>query len=59
MLDRDQTHYLANVMRARTGDEVALFNGRDGEWAARIDTLGKRAAELSVVRALRPLLAEP
>ncbi len=25
-----QTHYLLDVMRARLGDQVALFNGRDG-----------------------------
>lgn len=58
-LDRDQTHYLANVMRAVAGDEVALFNGRDGEWAARIEALGKRAAELIVVRGLRGQPVEP
>ena len=58
-LTRDQTHYLANVMRAAIGDEVALFNGRDGEWAARIDALGKRGADLAVVRATRQQVAEP
>jgi 16S rRNA (uracil1498-N3)-methyltransferase len=46
-------------MRAAIGDEVALFNGRDGEWAARIEALGKRGAELSVARAMRPQVAEP
>ena len=58
-LGREQTHYLAHVMRATPGDEVALFNGRDGEWAARIASLGKRGAELVVVRAIRPQVAEP
>jgi 16S rRNA (uracil1498-N3)-methyltransferase len=59
VLDRDQTHYLANVMRAAPGDEVALFNGRDGEWAAAIAAIGRRAAELSVSRRMRPQVAEP
>src|SRR5262245_17628502 len=27
-----QAHYLGNVMRLKPGSEVALFNGRDGEW---------------------------
>ena len=35
-LDKDQTHYLANVMRVKVGQTVALFNGTDGEWLAEI-----------------------
>src|SRR5215213_8677319 len=31
-----QAHYLGGVMRRGAGDPVLLFNGRDGEWAARI-----------------------
>lgn len=31
-----QSHYLLHVMRARTGDRVSLFNGRNGEWSARV-----------------------
>lgn len=53
-LERDQAHYLANVMRQKPGDEVALFNGRDGEWRAVIDSLSKREAVLSPVEHLRP-----
>ena len=34
--DRDQTNYLSNVLRLKAGDEVLLFNGRDGEWRARL-----------------------
>ncbi|MGH6889191.1 MAG: 16S rRNA (uracil(1498)-N(3))-methyltransferase [Rhizomicrobium sp.] len=37
-----QAHYLLHVMRARTGDRVSLFNGRDGEWLARIAEAGRR-----------------
>ena len=58
-LPREQTHYLANVMRAGVGDEVALFNGRDGEWVAQIAALGKRAAELGVVHFRYGQPAEP
>lgn len=36
-----QVHYLAHVMRLGPGDRVALFNGRDGEWSARLDSVGK------------------
>ncbi len=30
-VSKDQAHYLANVMRLKAGDELAVFNGRDGE----------------------------
>ena len=43
-----QAHYLRNVMRLKSGDEVALFNGRDGEWRARIDGLGKGWCSLAL-----------
>jgi len=33
-LTREQAHYLANVMRLKPGDELAVFNGRDGQAAA-------------------------
>jgi 16S rRNA (uracil1498-N3)-methyltransferase len=41
-----QTHYLLHVMRAKVGDRLNLFNGRDGEWDARIAEITKRACRL-------------
>ncbi|MES2471724.1 MAG: 16S rRNA (uracil(1498)-N(3))-methyltransferase [Pseudomonadota bacterium] len=41
-LDEGQTHYLLHVLRAKQGNLVALFNGRDGEWLAEITEAGKR-----------------
>lgn len=32
----DQFNYLANVLRMEDGAEILLFNGRDGEWLARL-----------------------
>jgi 16S rRNA (uracil1498-N3)-methyltransferase len=40
-LDRGQANYLTNVLRMRPGDPILLFNGRDGEWKARL-TEGRR-----------------
>ena len=40
-LAHDQSHYLRSVLRLGIGAEVAVFNGRDGEWSARIEALGK------------------
>lgn len=45
-LSRDQAHYLSGVMRLAAGAEIAVFNGRDGEWSARIESLSKRGGSL-------------
>lgn len=52
-LDRDQANYLFNVLRLAEGDPVLLFNGRDGEWRARVARLGKRGGILAVGERLR------
>ncbi|MGE5547155.1 MAG: 16S rRNA (uracil(1498)-N(3))-methyltransferase [Solirubrobacterales bacterium] len=57
-LPREQSHYLANVMRAEAGEAVAVFNGRDGEWLARLARVAKNAAELEVERQTRPQAPE-
>jgi len=54
-----QAHYLGTVMRRTAGDEVVLFNGTDGEWAARIATLRRGTASFVADRPLRPQAAEP
>ncbi len=54
-----QAHYLAGVMRRAPGDPVRLFNGRDGEWQARIETLRRGAALLRVGALIRPQAAGP
>ena len=41
--DRGQANYLLNVLRLKDGDALLLFNGRDGEWQARLAGTGKRA----------------
>ena len=59
VLTSAHTHYLRNVMRATPGDKVLLFNGRDGEWEASIQTLAKGSGP-AVPRALRcPQRLEP
>src|SRR3954467_7805098 len=47
-LDPERAHYLRHVLRLERGDRVALFNGRDGEWSARIDGFGKGWCSLAV-----------
>jgi 16S rRNA (uracil1498-N3)-methyltransferase len=45
-IEPPQAHYLLHVMRAKLGDRVLLFNGRDGEWRARIDQITRRTCVL-------------
>lgn len=49
-----QAHYLQTVLRLRLGDQVGLFNGRDGEWRAVLTSAGKRACTLTVDEQTRP-----
>ena len=58
-LAQEQTHYLKNVMRLKEGDALALFNGSDGEFRARIESFAKRAAQLRVEERLRAQQTEP
>jgi 16S rRNA (uracil1498-N3)-methyltransferase len=46
-------------MRRGPGDAVDLFNGRDGEFAARIETVRRDRANLRVDQQLRPQAPEP
>jgi 16S rRNA (uracil1498-N3)-methyltransferase len=50
----EQAHYLVSVMRLGEGDDLLAFNGRDGEWRARLAAAGRRAATLEVVGLVRP-----
>jgi len=54
-----QAHYLGTVMRRRAGDPLALFNGRDGEWLAHVDSVGRDRARLAVDGRLREQAPEP
>lgn len=53
-LDQGQSRYLAAVMRLTAGDEVLVFNGRDGEWAASVADVGKKVVLLKAERLTRP-----
>lgn len=58
-LERDQAHYLFGVMRLSAGAYVALFNGRDGEYLARVVEAGKRGGVLECESQSRPLQLPP
>ncbi|MEJ2377156.1 MAG: 16S rRNA (uracil(1498)-N(3))-methyltransferase [Pseudolabrys sp.] len=52
-LDRGQVNYLRNVLRLGDGDALLLFNGRDGEWRARLSGAGKKALAAEPAERLR------
>lgn len=51
--DADRLNYLLNVLRLREGDAVLLFNGRDGEWLARLENVARRSATLVATERMR------
>lgn len=48
-LGKDQSLYLAAVLRKSVGDEVVLFNGRDGAWRSRLTSDAKKSVMLEAV----------
>ena len=52
-LERNQSNYLGNVLRLAAGENILVFNGRDGEWQAQIAGR-KRPDALVIVTQTRP-----
>ena len=50
----DQAHHLINVMRAKLGDEVVLFDGQGNEFQTRIIDLAKKRLTLQRLATTRP-----
>lgn len=46
-------------MRLGIGGRVALFNGRDGEWLAKVAEAGKRGGTLAILEQSAPLVLPP
>jgi 16S rRNA (uracil1498-N3)-methyltransferase len=53
-LSENHSHYVQNVMRLKQDDTLLLFNGRDGEWKARIASMGKKMTHLILISQSRP-----
>jgi 16S rRNA (uracil1498-N3)-methyltransferase len=54
LLETDQAHYLAHVLRLRADDPLLVFNGTDGEWKARLGDTAKRRVVLTIETMVRP-----
>lgn len=48
-----QARYLTQVMRRGPGEELLVFNGRDGEWLAAVAEASRRATRLTLLRRTR------
>jgi 16S rRNA (uracil1498-N3)-methyltransferase len=55
----DQAHYLIRVMRLGLDAPLQVFNGRDGEWRARMAEVGKRGCVLAIESLARAQSAAP
>ena len=58
-LEREQAHYLFNVMRLSPGATIHVFNGQDGEWETTVIEAGKKRGLLQAVRQRRPQSEPP
>jgi len=55
----DQSRYLSQVMRMKLGDDLLVFNGRDGEWRATISEVLKKGLILKAEEQVRPQATVP
>lgn len=48
-LGSNASHHIGKVLRMAVGDELVVFNGRGGEWSARISAISKKAVEVALL----------
>ena len=53
-IEGQQAHYIVNVLRMAEGAELLVFNGRHGEWRARLAARSKKSATLTLAEQTRP-----
>jgi len=51
-LKKEQSHYLKDVMRLKTGDTFSVFNSQ-GEWNASVESYEKQGAKIKILEKLR------
>ncbi len=59
VLDKDQSNYLFAVMRLKTGAQILVFNGRDGEFLAEVASANKRGGMLACIEQTADLRLPP
>lgn len=53
-LPPDEAAHVARVLRLKAGDGLRVFNGRGGEWRARVESCAKTAVTVVVLEAATP-----
>ena len=53
VLDKNQSHYIVNVMRLRINAELLVFNGRDGEFLGKIINQAKKIIKIYLIKKVR------
>lgn len=54
-LPPDESHHLARVLRLVPGDEVAVFDGRGREFRARVSSVSRDGARVTLLEAIAPV----
>lgn len=58
-LERDQAHYVRDVLRLKPGDPVRLFNAVDGEWLGFLTEAARKAVSLRIEKKLADAAPPP
>jgi 16S rRNA (uracil1498-N3)-methyltransferase len=58
-LEKDQAHYVRDVMRLKPGDPVRLFNEADGEWLAYLTEAARKTVRLRIEKKLADATPPP
>lgn len=52
-LEQSDYNYLINVMRKKINDIIRIFNGKNGEWLAKITFISKKSVEIEAYELIR------
>lgn len=59
VLEEKSSHYLAKVLRCHVGDNIALFNGKNGEYIAQVAAVEKKHVLVEITQLLTPHITCP
>jgi len=59
VLAKSQVHHLFNVLRLKTGAQILLFNGQEGEWLAQLVAAGKKEVRVQLEKQVRKQTVAP
>jgi 16S rRNA (uracil1498-N3)-methyltransferase len=59
VLDREESKHLIQVLRCRVGDAVGVFDGKGGEWHARVASIETRAVQLARGEPMQTVVEAP